>query len=45
MPDRGDTWNRIRNPLSSECNVRSMTAYPNDHHRTARSRSIPCCEP
>ncbi|MFQ6030022.1 MAG: WD40/YVTN/BNR-like repeat-containing protein [Dehalococcoidia bacterium] len=32
-PDRGETWNRIRDSLPSECNVRALAAYPNDPHR------------
>ena len=32
-PDGGETWNRIRNPLPSECNVRALTVYPDDPHR------------
>ena len=29
-PDGGDTWNRIRDPIPSECNVRALTVYPDD---------------
>ena len=32
-PDGGDTWNRIRTPFPTECNVRALTVYPNDPHR------------
>ena len=32
-PDGGDTWNRIRDPLPSECNVRALTVYPDNPHR------------
>lgn len=32
-PDVGHTWNRIRDPLPSECNVRALTVYPDDPHR------------
>ncbi len=32
-PDGGETWNRIRNPLPSESNVRALAVYPNDPHR------------
>ena len=32
-PDGGETWNRIRNPIPSECNVRALAVYPNDPHR------------
>lgn len=32
-PDGGETWNRIRNPIPSECNVRALTVYPNEPHR------------
>lgn len=31
--DGGGTWNRIRQPIPSECNVRALTVYPNDPHR------------
>ncbi len=32
-PDGGETWNRIRHPLPSECNVRALTVYPDNPHR------------
>ena len=32
-PDGGETWNRIRNPIPSECNVRALAVYPDDPHR------------
>ncbi|HLF05078.1 MAG TPA: hypothetical protein VI855_07650 [Dehalococcoidia bacterium] len=32
-PDGGNTWNRIRSPLPSECNVRASCVYPNDPQR------------
>ena len=32
-PDGGDTWNRIRNPLPTECNVRALSVYPDNPHR------------
>ena len=32
-PDGGGTWNRIRDPLPSECNIRALTVYPDDAHR------------
>ena len=32
-PDGGETWNRIRDPLPSECNVRATAVYPDDPHR------------
>ena len=32
-PDGGETWNRIRDPLPSECNVRALTVYPDDPRR------------
>ena len=32
-PDGGMTWNRIRNPIPSECNVRALAVYPDDPHR------------
>src|SRR5262245_13403360 len=32
-PDSGETWNRIRNPIPSECNVRSLSVYPDNPHR------------
>jgi photosystem II stability/assembly factor-like uncharacterized protein len=31
--DGGDTWMRIRNPLPSECNVRTLRVYPDNAHR------------
>ena len=27
-PDGGDTWNRVRDPLPSECNVRALAVHP-----------------
>jgi len=32
-PDEGQTWNRIRQPLPSESNVRALAVYPDDPHR------------
>jgi photosystem II stability/assembly factor-like uncharacterized protein len=32
-PDGGYTWNRIRNPLPTECNVRALAVYPDNPHR------------
>ena len=32
-PDGGDTWNRIRTPLPSECNVRALHVYPDGSKR------------
>ena len=32
-PDGGETWNRIRSPLPSECNVRALAVYPTDPQR------------
>jgi photosystem II stability/assembly factor-like uncharacterized protein len=32
-PDGGETWNRIRNPIPSESNVRALSVYPDDPHR------------
>jgi hypothetical protein len=32
-PDGGKTWNRIRQPIPSECNVRALTVYPDTPHR------------
>jgi photosystem II stability/assembly factor-like uncharacterized protein len=32
-PDEGETWNRIRQPIPSECNVRSLMVYPDNPHR------------
>jgi len=32
-PDGGETWNRIRQPIPSECNVRALTVYPHHPHR------------
>jgi len=32
-PNGGETWNRIRQPIPSECNVRALTVDPNNPHR------------
>ena len=32
-PDGGESWNRIRNPLPTECNIRTLAVDPNDRHR------------
>jgi photosystem II stability/assembly factor-like uncharacterized protein len=32
-PDGGATWNRIRNPIPSESNVRALSVYPDNPHR------------
>ena len=32
-PDGGETWNRIRDPLPTEGNVRALAVYPNNPHR------------
>jgi photosystem II stability/assembly factor-like uncharacterized protein len=32
-PDGGESWNRIRAPLPTECNVRAMTVYPDSSQR------------
>jgi len=32
-PDGGETWNRIRTPLPTECNVRALAVYPDNPHR------------
>ena len=32
-PDGGTTWNRIRNPIPSECNVRALSVYPDNPRR------------
>ncbi len=32
-PDGGQTWTRIRTPIPSESNVRTLSVYPNDPHR------------
>ena len=32
-PDGGTTWNRIRQPIPSESNVRALTVYPDNPHR------------
>ena len=32
-PDGGESWNRIRNPLPSECNIRALAVDPNHRHR------------
>lgn len=39
-PDSGDTWNRIRNPLPSECNVRALKVYPDNPHRVLAGSDI-----
>jgi len=31
--DGGETWNRIRHPLPSECNVRALRVYPDNSQR------------
>jgi photosystem II stability/assembly factor-like uncharacterized protein len=31
--DGGEAWTRIRNPLPSECNVRTLQVYPDNPHR------------
>jgi photosystem II stability/assembly factor-like uncharacterized protein len=31
--DGGEVWTRIRNPLPSECNVRTLQVYPDNPHR------------
>ncbi len=31
--DGGETWNRIRDPIPSECNVRALEVYPDNPHR------------
>ncbi len=37
-PDGGETWNRIRTPLPTECNVRALAVYPdNPYHILAGS--------
>src|SRR5688500_18940861 len=32
-PDGGVTWNRVRQPIPSECNVRALTVYPDNPPR------------
>ena len=32
-PDGGETWNRIRDPLPSECNVRALATDPGNRSR------------
>ena len=32
-PDSGDTWNRIRDPLPSEGNIRALAVYPDNPDR------------
>jgi len=32
-PDGGKTWERIRDPIPSECNVRALSVYPDNPHR------------
>ena len=39
-PDGGETWNRIREPLPSEANVRALTVYPDDAHRIIAGTDI-----
>jgi photosystem II stability/assembly factor-like uncharacterized protein len=36
-PDGGETWNRIRQPIPSECNVRALTVYPDNLSASWRS--------
>ena len=31
-PDGGDTWNRVRDPMPTESNVRAFAVDPNDPH-------------
>ena len=31
--DAGKTWDRIRDPIPSECNVRALSVYPDNPHR------------
>ena len=39
-PDAGQTWNRIRDPLPSECNVRSLTVYPDQPQRVLAGTDV-----
>ncbi len=39
-PDGGTTWNRIRNPIPSECNVRALHVYPDNPHRILAGTDI-----
>ena len=32
-PDGGETWERMREPIPSECNVRALAAYPDNPKR------------
>ncbi len=32
-PDGGETWNRIRAPLPTECNLRALAVYPDNPRR------------
>ena len=32
-PDGGEAWDRVRDPIPSECNVRALAVHPNDPHR------------
>ena len=38
--DGGGTWNRIRQPIPSESNVRALTVYPDDPHRILAGTDI-----
>ncbi len=39
-PDGGDTWNRIRDPIPSECNVRALAVYPDDPSRVLAGSDV-----
>lgn len=39
-PDGGETWNRIRNPIPSESNVRALAVYPDNPHRILAGTDI-----
>jgi photosystem II stability/assembly factor-like uncharacterized protein len=39
-PDGGETWNRIRQPIPSECNVRALAVYPDNPHRVLAGSDV-----
>ena len=38
--DGGNTWDRIRDPLPSECNVRALAVYPDNPHRVIAGTDV-----